>query len=111
MGLLDLGMADRFPSEICGKTPLATAILGGTMRALVDIAEFVDTEAYPLLQEGTSDWVRSVDRIRRELAAVDCSVLSGFISRHRLTDLIDEGRAIAPLAWSRIETVNAYNIA
>jgi hypothetical protein len=106
-------MQIRSPSEICCDTLFATTEQhpGGTMRAVVDVAEFVDIEAYPLLQEGTSDWVRCVERIRHELAAVDCSVLSGFISQHRLTDLMAEGRAIAPLAWSRMETVNAYNIA
>jgi hypothetical protein len=76
-----------------------------------DIAELVDTEAYPLLRERTSDSVSCIERIRHDLAAVDCSVLSGFIRAHRLTDLLAESRAIAPLAWSRIETVNAYNIA
>jgi|HubBroStandDraft_6_1064221.scaffolds.fasta_scaffold14918_3 hypothetical protein len=84
--------------------------LRGGMRA-VDIAEFVNIEAYPLLRETTAAWGRCVDRIRDELAAVDCSVLSCFISPHRLADVGAEGRAIAPLAWSRIEPVNAYNIA
>jgi hypothetical protein len=81
------------------------------MHVTVDIAEFVDVDTYPLLREGTSDWVRFIERIRHQLAAIDCFVLSGFISQHRLTDLSAEGRAIAPRAWSRIETVNAYNIA
>jgi hypothetical protein len=76
-----------------------------------DIAEFVDTEAYPLLREGTSDWVSCVEHIRHDLAAFDCSVLSGFIRVQRRADLLAESRAVAPLAWSRIETVNAYNIA
>ena len=76
-----------------------------------DIAELVDTEAYPLLQQRTSDCAKCIERIRHDLATVDCSVLSGFIRAHRLTDLLAEGRAIAPLAWSRIETVNAYNTA
>jgi hypothetical protein len=76
-----------------------------------DIAELVDTEVYPLLREGTSEWVRCVERIRHDLASVDCSVLSGFIRADRLTDLLAEGRSIAPHAWSRIETVNVYNIA
>jgi hypothetical protein len=81
------------------------------MHATADVDELVNIEAYPLLREGTSDWVRSIERIRHELASVDCSILSGFISQHRLADLCAEGRAIAPLAWSHIETVNAYNIA
>src|SRR5262249_41801151 len=81
------------------------------MRSAVSIADFVDVEAYPLLREGTAAWLRCVERIRHELAALDCSVLSGFISAHRLAALGAEGRAIAPLAWSRAETVNAYNIA
>jgi hypothetical protein len=81
------------------------------MGAAADVAELVDIEAYPLLHEGTTAWVRCVERIRCELAVVDCSVLSGFISLHRLADLTAEGRAVAPLAWSRIEAVNAYNMA
>jgi len=81
------------------------------MRIAVDIAEFVDIETYPLLRERTTAWVRCIERVRRELAAVDCSVLSGFITARRLADLGAEGRAIAPLAWSHIETVNAYNVA
>jgi hypothetical protein len=81
------------------------------MRTAVEIAEFIDIKAFPLLREGSGAWVRCVERIRHELAAVDCSVLSGFIRPHRLADLRAEGRAIAPLAWSRIEAVNAYNIA
>jgi hypothetical protein len=79
------------------------------MRATVDIAEFVDIEVFPLLREGTAAWVKCVERIRHELAVVDCSVQSGFISPHRLADLGAEGRSVAPFAWSRIEAVNAYN--
>jgi hypothetical protein len=81
------------------------------MRSAVDIAAFVDLDAYPLLHEGTAAWASRVETIRHELAATDCSVLAGFIRAHRIADLSAQGRAIAPLAWSRIETVNAYNMA
>jgi hypothetical protein len=81
------------------------------MRSAVDVAAFVDIEAYPLLPEGTAAWTSCVENIRHELEATDCSVLSGFIRAHRLADLSGEGRAIAPLAWSHVETVNAYNMA
>jgi hypothetical protein len=86
-------------------------ISGGIMRSAADIAAFVDIETYPLLREGTGAWIKCVQRIRYELAAVDCAVLPGFIRVHQLADLATEGQAIAPLAWSHVEVVNAYNIA
>jgi hypothetical protein len=76
-----------------------------------DIAEFADIVAYPLFEEGKAAWAVCVERIQQELAEAACSVLSGFIRSRRLADLAAEGQAIAPLAWTHAETVNAYNMA
>jgi len=76
-----------------------------------DIAEYADIVTYPLLDEGSASWAACVERIQQQLEKTAYSVLSSFIRTHRLADFAAEGRAIAPLAWSRTETVNAYNIA
>jgi hypothetical protein len=75
------------------------------------IGTFADIEAYPLLEEGKAAWAACVARIQQQLAETACSVLSGFIRSDRLACLAAEGRAIAPIAWSRTETVNVYNAA
>jgi hypothetical protein len=75
------------------------------------IAQFVGTEVYPLFDPSASGWRTCLTRVHGELAAAGCSVLPGFIRPDRLEELALQSRSIASLAWSQVETVNAYNVA
>jgi hypothetical protein len=74
------------------------------------LAQFVSSESYPILDPSTSAWRANLARVHAELAAAGCSVLPAFIRPDRLQELALQSRAIAPLAWRRVETVNAYNV-
>ncbi|HEY8545199.1 MAG TPA: hypothetical protein VIL36_09130 [Acidimicrobiales bacterium] len=71
----------------------------------------VDTGRYPLTAPGSPAWSRLVDRARHDLGRDGCCVLPGFVPPSRLEDLRREGVAVAPHAHTRVEVVNAYNIA
>jgi hypothetical protein len=65
---------------------------------------------YPLEAPGSVAWREVVERVRAELAESGCSVLHGFIAPAWQEKLRAEGTRLAPQAYYRAETVNAYNI-
>jgi hypothetical protein len=72
--------------------------------------QFVDLERYPLSEPGPArDAV--VARARAELAETGCCVLADFLRPESRTTLGAECAALAPLAHTSVERVNAYNIA
>ncbi|MFD2416368.1 HalD/BesD family halogenase [Amycolatopsis pigmentata] len=71
----------------------------------------VDTEKYPLTEPGGAAWRELVDRTRAELREVGCSVLKDFIRPESQDLLRTECAALAPYAHTKVERVNAYNIA
>jgi hypothetical protein len=71
----------------------------------------VDTERYPLSDPDDPAWRAVVDRTRAELAEVGCSVLPDFIRPELQADLERECAEVAPFAYTKVERVNAYNIA
>jgi hypothetical protein len=71
----------------------------------------VDTDRYPLDDPGGPAWQGIVGRTRAELDQIGCSVLRDFIRPELRDALRRECADIAPLAHSRVEQVNAYNIA
>lgn len=71
----------------------------------------VDTEKYPLTEPGGAAWRELVDRTRAELREVGCSVLKDFIRPESQDLLRAECAALAPYAHTKVERVNAYNIA
>jgi hypothetical protein len=71
----------------------------------------VDTARYPLPEPDGAGWRAAVQRIRAELSEAGCSVLSDFIRPGARAELRRESATVAPEAYYRAETVNAYNIA
>jgi hypothetical protein len=70
----------------------------------------VDVDRYPLTDPTSDAWRAVVERTRRELHDVGCSVLPGFIRPSLYEALRVEGAAAAPSAYYEPETVNVYNI-
>lgn len=75
------------------------------------VEQVVDTGRYPLTDPDSTAWKDAVDRARRDLRELGCSVLSNFVRSSLHEELRAEGAAIAPLAHYDVEVVNAYNIA
>jgi len=73
------------------------------------VTDVVDTDRYPLADPGSDAWRAVVERTRRDLADVGCSVLSGFIRTESFDALRGEGERAAPDAYYRVEIVNVYN--
>jgi hypothetical protein len=71
----------------------------------------VDTDRYPLSDPGGPAWRDIVARTRATLAELGCCVLPDFIRPGLLDALEHECARIAPLAHTKVERVNAYNIA
>ncbi|MFE0026254.1 arpA protein [Amycolatopsis sp. NPDC059021] len=77
----------------------------------VAVAQVVDIDRYPLSDPGSRAWQDIVSRTRADLRETGCSVLTDFIRPQLRAVLESECAEIAPSAYSRIELVNAYNIA
>ena len=73
--------------------------------------EMVDVERYPLTDPESPAWREIVARTREELAGTGCSVLADFIRPELRISLRKECAELAPHAYTKIEKVNAYNIA
>jgi hypothetical protein len=73
--------------------------------------EMVDTDRYPLTDPGSPAWRAIVERTRAELADVGCSVLADFVRPELHEVLRAECAALEPHAHTKVERVNAYNIA
>lgn len=73
--------------------------------------QVVDTARYPLADLESAAGQAVVDRARRELATVGCTVLPDFVRPALRDALREECAAIAPRAHFDVETVNVYNIA
>jgi hypothetical protein len=71
----------------------------------------VDTDRYPLSEPDGPAWREIVTRTRMQLAELGCCVLPDFVRPELRETLERECARIAPLAHTRIERVNAYNIA
>ncbi|HEY3753315.1 MAG TPA: arpA protein [Pseudonocardiaceae bacterium] len=71
----------------------------------------VDTGRYPFTDPGGNAWREIVGRIRDELREVGCSVLKDFVRPEAQEALRTECAAAAPHAYTKVERVNAYNIA
>lgn len=73
--------------------------------------DLVDTRRYPFTEPGGVAWREIVDRTRAQLRDVGCSVLTDFIRPAAQDRLRAECATVAPHAYTKIEQVNAYNIA
>lgn len=73
--------------------------------------QVVDTDRYPLADPDSPEAQAVVDRARRELAEVGCTVLPDFVRPSLRGTLREECAGFAPLAHFDVETVNVYNIA
>ena len=73
--------------------------------------EMVDTDRYPLTDPDSPAWRDTVARTRAELADAGCSVLADFVRPGLHEVLRAECAALEPHAYTKIEQVNAYNIA
>ncbi|HEV7651655.1 MAG TPA: arpA protein [Actinophytocola sp.] len=71
----------------------------------------VDTDRYPLADPGSPEWRAVVAGTRAELDTLGCCVLPDFVRPGLRTDLERECAQIAPIAYTKTERVNAYNIA
>lgn len=81
------------------------------MRLDGDLNEAIDLQRYPIIDKDGSVLRACIGRIRADLDSDGCSVLSGFMRSSHVGRLREESRAVAPLAYRKVETVNAYNIA
>ncbi len=77
----------------------------------VSADQVVDTARYPLSDPEGPAWREIVAHTREQLAELGCCVLADFIRPELRETLEQECARIAPLAHTRIERVNAYNIA
>jgi hypothetical protein len=77
----------------------------------VSAGQVVDTDRYPLSDPGGPAWRDVVAHTRATLAELGCCVLPDFIRPGLLDALEHECARIAPLAHTKVERVNAYNIA
>ncbi|HEY3478630.1 MAG TPA: arpA protein [Streptomyces sp.] len=73
--------------------------------------QVVDTGRYPLADLDSPGAQAVVDRARRELAELGCTVLPDFVRPSLRGTLREECARFAPLAHFDVETVNVYNIA
>ena len=69
----------------------------------------VDMDRYPLTDPDSAAWREMVEHARRELARDGCCVLEGFVREPET--LRRECAGVAGRAYTRVEVVNAYNIA
>lgn len=79
--------------------------------SIVAAIEMVDVERYPLTDPESPAWREIVARTREELTKTGCSVLADFIRPELRVSLQKECAELAPHAYTKIEKVNAYNIA
>lgn len=82
----------------------------GVATALDGLDDLVDTDRYPLAHPASAAWHDLAARVRRELEATGCSVLTEFVRPDARETLRAECAALAPSAYYQAETVNAYNI-
>jgi hypothetical protein len=82
-----------------------------TTSGTVSADQVVDTDRYPLTDPDGPAWREIVTRTRAELAESGCCVLPDFVRPELRETLERECAEIAPLAHTRVERVNAYNIA
>jgi hypothetical protein len=73
------------------------------------VTELVDTDRYPLDQPSRPEWKRVVAHIKQDLETIGCCVLPNFIRSELCTALQQESAQLAPAAYYKVETVNAYN--
>ncbi len=73
--------------------------------------QVVDAGRYPLSEPDGPAWRAAVERTRAELDESGCCVLADFVRPSLREALERECAEIAPLAYTRVERVNAYNIA
>jgi hypothetical protein len=74
------------------------------------VVDVVDLARYPLAEPGSAGWWELVERARRDLADVGCSVLPDFVRPAQREALRREGAEVAPRAHDEVEVVNAYNV-
>ncbi|GAA4695129.1 HalD/BesD family halogenase [Streptomyces youssoufiensis] len=82
----------------------------GTAEA-TSLDQVVNTARYPLLDLAGPVGRSVVDRARRELASLGCTVLHDFVRPELHEAVRRECAALAPRAYADVETVNVYNIA
>ncbi len=73
------------------------------------ISELVHNACYPITEPARPLWWSIVSRARHDLRTAGCCVLPGFIQPAAFSSLAAECESVAPLAYDRIEDVNAYN--
>jgi hypothetical protein len=74
------------------------------------IGELVHTACYPITEPASPLWWSVVSRARQDLHSDGCCVLPGFIHPGAFSTVAAECASVAPLAYDRVEDVNAYNI-
>ncbi|GAA5169694.1 hypothetical protein GCM10023321_65690 [Pseudonocardia eucalypti] len=70
----------------------------------------LNTDRYPLTRPDSVEWRATVCHVRTALRDDGCCVLADFIAPALIDTLRAEGAALAPEAYYRTETVNAYNL-
>lgn len=72
--------------------------------------KYVNLSAYPLHEPNSQQWREAAGSIREHLARDGVSILRHFLNRDVLDQLEKQGQMVAPNAYYRSETVNAYNL-
>ncbi|MGH3762205.1 HalD/BesD family halogenase [Actinophytocola sp.] len=83
----------------------------GTIAVDRVVDRLVDADHYPLSDPDGPAWREIVTRTRAALDELGCCVLPDFIRPSLRAELEHECARIAPLAHTKVERVNAYNIA
>ncbi|GAA6210590.1 hypothetical protein NBRC116602_03300 [Hyphomicrobiales bacterium 4NK60-0047b] len=74
------------------------------------LEQFTNSSEYPLLNHETNAYKVLIKKLRTELEEKGCAVLKSFIKTEWHEKIEQEGEQVAPLAFYKQETVNAYNV-
>ena len=74
------------------------------------LEQFTNSSIYPLINQESTYYKNLIQSLRSELDKNGCAVLKQFIKPEWHNQIEREGERVAPLAYYKQETVNAYNL-
>ncbi|MBO6548051.1 MAG: hypothetical protein JJ964_00355 [Rhizobiales bacterium] len=77
---------------------------------LLFLEQFTNSSTYPLLNQDSQNYKTLIKNLQSDLNKKGCAVLKGFIKPKWHAQIENEGELVAPLAYYKQETVNAYNV-
>ena len=75
---------------------------------MINAADYIDTERYPINQTGSAAFDDLVCRIKAKLDGDGCAVLPGFVRAYRIAELAREADEVAPRGHRSFNRTNPY---